>query len=106
MLEAERFWHPRITYKDETRLSRLGAVEAEPVKADVLDRSALARAFRGCDLVLRSAGLVGSRPAERIWEVNALTPRIAVEAAAAEDVKGGVGTSSVPGIGPRAAPRA
>jgi len=102
-LAAERFGPPRITYRDETRLSRLGAVEVEPVKADVLDRSALRRAFRGCDLVLHSAGLVGSRPAERIWEVNALAPRIAVEAAAAEDVKRVVVTSSVAGIGP--APR-
>jgi dihydroflavonol-4-reductase len=102
-LAADRFGPPRVTYRDETRLTRLGAVEVEPVKADVLDRSALRRAFRGCDLVLHSAGLVSSRPAERVWEVNALAPRIAVEAAAAEGVRRVVVTSSVAGIGP--APR-
>jgi dihydroflavonol-4-reductase len=65
-----------------------------------MDRSALRRAFRGCDLVYHTAGFVGARPSERVWEVNALGPRIAVEAAAAEDVGRIVITSSVAGIGP------
>ena len=72
----------------------------EPVRADVLDRAALRRAFRGCEVVFHCAGYVGSRPAERVWRVNALSPRIAVEAAAAEDVRRLVLTSSVAGIGP------
>jgi dihydroflavonol-4-reductase len=72
----------------------------EPVKADVLDRAALRRAFRGCDTVYHCAGYVGSHPVERVWRVNALSPRIAVEAAAAEDVRRLVLTSSVAGIGP------
>jgi dihydroflavonol-4-reductase len=104
-LAAEAFGPPRVTYRDETRLARLGAVEVEPVKADVLDRSALRRAFRGCDLVIHSAGLVGSRPPELVWQLNALAPRIAVEAAAAEDVRRVVVTSSVAGIGPAPADR-
>jgi dihydroflavonol-4-reductase len=90
----------RITYRDETRLTRLRDIEAERVKADVLDRAALRRAFRGCDAVFHCAGYVGSHPAERVWQVNALSPRIAVEAAAAEDVGRVVVTSSVAGIGP------
>jgi dihydroflavonol-4-reductase len=99
-LVAEAVGPPRVTYRDETRLTRLAAVEVEPVKADVLDRSALRRAFRGCDLVFHAAGMVGSRPPARVWQVNALAPRLAVEAAAAEGVARVVITSSVAGIGP------
>jgi dihydroflavonol-4-reductase len=90
----------RVTYREEGRLTRLGDTDAEPVKADVLDRAALRRAFRGCDTVFHCAGYVGSHPAERVWEVNALAPRIVIEAAAAEDVRRVVVTSSVAGIGP------
>ena len=90
----------RITYRDEARLTRLRDVDAERIKADVLDRAALRRAFRGCATVFHCAGYVGSHPAERVWQVNALSPRIAVEAAAAEDVARVVVTSSVAGIGP------
>jgi len=90
----------RITYREDARLTRLGDIEAEPVRADVLDRTALRRAFRGCDVVYHCAGYVGSHPAERVWQVNALSPRIAVEAAAAEHVGRVVVTSSVAGIGP------
>jgi dihydroflavonol-4-reductase len=104
-LAAEAFGPPRVTYRDETRLGRLDAVEVEPIKADVLDRSALRRAFRGCDLVLHAAGMVGSRPHELVWQVNALGPRIAVEAASAEGVRRVVVTSSVAGIGPAPADR-
>jgi dihydroflavonol-4-reductase len=90
----------RVTYREEGRLTRLGDTDAEPVKADVLDRAALRRAFRGCDTVFHCAGYVGSHPVERVWEVNALAPRIVVEAAGAEDVRRVVVTSSVAGIGP------
>ncbi len=90
----------RVTYRDEERLERLDELDVEPMRADTMDRSALRRAFRGCELVYHTAGFVGSRPPERVWEVNALGPRIAVEAAAAEDVRRIVITSSVAGIGP------
>ena len=90
----------RITYRDDARLTRLGDLEAEPIRADVLDRAALRRAFRGCETVFHCAGYVGSYPTDRVWRINALSPRIAVEAAAAEDVQRVVVTSSVAGIGP------
>ncbi len=90
----------RITYRDENRLARLGQTEVEAVRADVLDRASLRRAFRGCDTVFHCAGYVGARPAEEVWRVNALAPRLAVEAAAAEEVRRVVVTSSVAGIGP------
>ena len=90
----------RVTYRDERRLNRLGALEPEPVKADLFDRAAMRRAVRGCDQLFHVAGFVGSRPPDRAWQVNALGPRRAVEAAAAEDVQRVVVTSSVAGLGP------
>jgi dihydroflavonol-4-reductase len=100
-LAGETYGTPRVTYRDEGRLAGLAdAVEVEPVKADVLDRAALRRAFRGCEIVFHAAGYVGSRPPERVWQLNALSPRVAVEAAAAEGVRRVVLTSSVAGIGP------
>jgi dihydroflavonol-4-reductase len=99
-LAGELYGTPRVTYRDEARLGRLAGVETEPIRADVLDRGALRRAFRGCELVFHTAGFVGSRPPERVWQLNALAPRLAVEAAAAEGVRRVVVTSSVAGIGP------
>jgi dihydroflavonol-4-reductase len=99
-LAAEALGPVRVTYRDEARLARLAGVEVEPVRADVLDRSTLRRAFRGCELVFHAAGHATSRRRERVWQLNALAPRIAVEAAAAEGVGRVVVTSSVAGIGP------
>jgi dihydroflavonol-4-reductase len=90
----------RVTYRDEGRLERLAGLDVDPVKGNVLDRAAMRRAMRGCELLFHAAGFVGSTPAERVWEANALAPRLAVEAAAAEDVGRVVLTSSVAGIGP------
>ncbi|MBW3555205.1 MAG: NAD-dependent epimerase/dehydratase family protein, partial [Gemmatimonadetes bacterium] len=79
---------------------RLAGVDARPVKADTLDRGALRRALRGADLVFHTAGYVGSQPVDRVWRINALSPRLVVEAAAAEDVRRVVLTSSIAAIGP------
>jgi dihydroflavonol-4-reductase len=99
-LQSEAGTPVRVTYRDEDRLDRLEGVEVEPLKADVLDRAALRRAFRGCEIVFHSAGFVGARPVQSVWQVNALAPRLSVEAAAAEGVRRVVLTSSVAGIGP------
>lgn len=90
----------RVTFRDEARLARLHGVDAKPVRADVLDRASMRRAVRGCEVLFHAAGIVGSRPVDRIWRVNAVAPRVAVEAAAAEGVRRVVLTSSVAGIGP------
>jgi dihydroflavonol-4-reductase len=97
---AERGDAVRVTFRDESRLERLADVGVEPVSADVLDRSSLRRAVRGCELVFHTAGFVGSHPREKLWQMNALSPRLVVEAAAAELVPRVVLTSSVAGIGP------
>lgn len=99
-LLAERGDEVRVTYRDERRLGRLAGLDVRPVRADVLDRGALRRAMRGCEVAFHAAGYVGSRPFARVWEVNALSPRVAVEAAAAEGVGRLVLTSSVAALGP------
>src|SRR3954468_14804095 len=98
-LLVERGDEVRVTYRDAARLGRLGEIAAEPVKADVLDRAAVRRAVRGCEVVFHSAGYVNSRPPERVWRINALSPRVVVEAAAAEGVRRVVLTSTVAAIG-------
>ena len=96
---AERGDQVRVTFRDKARLDRLEALDVEPVRADVLDRASLRRAMRGTEIVFHTAGFVGSRPLERLWQVNALSPRVIVEAAAAEGVRRVVHTSSVAAIG-------
>lgn len=105
-LLAERGAEVRVTHRDAARLTRLGDVQVTPVEADVLDRAALRRAFRGARVVFHGAGMVATRPAETVWKVNALAPRLAVEAAAAEGVERVVVTSSVGGVGPSTRGRA
>ena len=99
-LLAERGAEVRVTHRSAARLKRLGDVQFKPVEADVLDRAALRRAFRGTRIVFHGAGVVATRPADTVWKVNALAPRLAVEAAAAEGVERIVVTSSVGGVGP------
>jgi dihydroflavonol-4-reductase len=99
---VERGDEVRVTFRDDRRLERLAALEPEAVRADVLDRAAMRRAVKGCDVLFHTAGVVGSNPPDAVWQVNALGPRIAVEAAAAEGVGRVVVTSSVAGVGPAA----
>jgi dihydroflavonol-4-reductase len=96
---VERGDDVRATFRSAERLDRLGGIEAEPVKADVLDRGALRRAVRGCEVVFHAAGRVSSRPPELVWRVNALAPRLLVEACGAEGVRRVVLTSTVAAIG-------
>jgi dihydroflavonol-4-reductase len=90
----------RVTYRDESRLERLGGADVRPVNADVLEPKDMRRALKGCELLYHGAGYVGANPAERVWQVNALSPRIAVEAAAAAGVPRVVLTSSIAAVGP------
>ncbi|HEX2071071.1 MAG TPA: NAD-dependent epimerase/dehydratase family protein [Thermoleophilaceae bacterium] len=97
---VERGHDVRVTYRDAARLERLRGLDSEAVRADILDRAAMRRAVRGCDIVFHTAGVVASKPVSHVQDVNALAPRIAVEAAAAEGVRRVLVTSSVAGIGP------
>jgi dihydroflavonol-4-reductase len=99
-LLAERGDEVTATYRDPERLGRLRELDVREAKADMLDRAAMRRAMRGADLVFHTAGYVGSKPAEQVWRLNALAPRLVVEAAAAESVRRVVVTGSVAAIGP------
>ena len=98
-LLSQRGDRARVTFRDERRLERLHALDVDPVRADVLDRASLRRAVRGCEIVFHTAGYVGSRPRDLVWRMNALSPRLVVEAAAAEGVRRVVHTSSVAALG-------
>jgi dihydroflavonol-4-reductase len=99
---AERGDDVVATYRNPDRLARLRSLDIETVKADMFDRAALRRAVRRADVLFHTAGYVGSRPLERVWQLNARAPRLVVEAAAVEDVPRVVVTSSVAAIGPAA----
>ena len=101
-LLAERGDEVTATYRDAERLERLRQIDVREVKADILDRAAMRRSMRGAEVVFHTAGFVGSKPADQVWKLNALAPRLVVEAAAAEGVGRVVVTSSVAAIGPAA----
>jgi dihydroflavonol-4-reductase len=93
----------RVTWRDRARLEALAGIDVELFEADVLDRDAMRKALDGCELLFHAAGMVASRPARVVWDVNAIAPRIAIECAAEVGVPRVVLTSSVAAIGP--APR-
>ncbi len=103
---AEAGHEVRVTVRDRRRLRALEGVAVEPVQANVLDRRALRRAFAGAELVFHTAGLVGSNPQSEVWRVNAVAPRLAVEAAARAGVRRVIITSSTGACGPARADRA
>jgi dihydroflavonol-4-reductase len=90
----------RAVYRDASRLNRLAGTPCEPVRADVVDAASLVAAVEGVELLFHAAGYVGARPAARVWEVNAVSARLAVEAAAEAGLRRVVLTSSVAAIGP------
>jgi dihydroflavonol-4-reductase len=98
-LLSERGDEVRIVYRNPDRLKALKGVDFRRTKADVLDFSALRRAFRGAEVVFHTAGFVGSSPTERVWRLNAQGPVVAVEAAAAEGVRRVVVTSTISAVG-------
>src|SRR4051795_3178129 len=99
-LLAERGDEVRVTYRNSQTLEALKGVKFRRAKADVLDYKAMRRACRGCEVLFHTAGYVGSSPLERVWRLNAHSPLIAVEAAAAEGLKRVVVTSTISAIGP------
>jgi dihydroflavonol-4-reductase len=90
----------RVTIRDRGRLNALPGLEVEAVEASIVDRRSLRSAFEGCELVFHAAGMVASKPRSEVWRVNAVAPRIAVDAAAHSGVRRVVVTSSVAAVGP------
>jgi dihydroflavonol-4-reductase len=89
----------RAGHRNPKRLERLGDLEVEPVEGEVLDIDAMRKAMRGCETVFHVAGMVGSKPVGKVWEMNQRGPLVAVEAAAMEDVKRVVVTSTISAVG-------
>ena len=96
---AERGDDVRVVYRDPSRLRALGRIPYRRAKTDCLDYKAMRRALRGNDVLFHVAGYVASSPVDRVWELNADGPVIAVEAAAAEGVRRVVLTSTISAIG-------
>ncbi len=96
----------RVTVRDRRRLRAIEHLDVEPVQANVLDRRAIRRAFEGSEIVFHTAGLVASRPESEVWRVNAVAPRLVVEAAARAGVRRVIVTSSVGSLGPARGGRA
>jgi dihydroflavonol-4-reductase len=96
---SERGDDVRVVYRNPDRLKALAGIRYRRAKSDVLDYKAMRRALRGIDVLFHVAGFVASNPVQRVWELNAEGPVIAVEAAAAEGVKRVVLTSTISAIG-------
>jgi dihydroflavonol-4-reductase len=94
----------RLTVRPDSRLDAIAGLEAQTVRADVLDRRAIRRAMRGVDRVFHVAGSTNlSLPRVRAFAVNVEGTRIVLEEALRAGVERAVYTSSVAAIGP--APR-
>src|ERR1700759_3716834 len=96
---AERGDDVRVVYRDPKRLKARGSTNYRRAKTDVLDYKAMRRALRDREVLFHVAGYVASSPVERVWELNADGPVVAVEAAAAEGVGRVVLTSTISAIG-------
>ena len=96
---AERGDDVRVVYREPNRLRALSGIRYRRAKADVLDYKSMRRALRGIDVLFHVAGFVASSPVQRVWELNAEGPVVAVEAAAAEGVRRVVLTSTISAIG-------
>lgn len=90
----------RAGYRNPKRLSLLGDLDVEPVAGDILDMKAMRSAIRGVDVLFHVAGFVASKPVAQVWEINARSPVVAVEAAALEGVPRVVLTSTISAVGP------
>jgi dihydroflavonol-4-reductase len=98
-LLVERGDRVRAGYRNPDRLERLAGLDVTPVQGEVLDMDAMRRAIRGTDVVFHVAGYVASRPTRKVWEINARSPLVAVEAAALEGAKRVVLTSTISAVG-------
>jgi dihydroflavonol-4-reductase len=94
----------RLTVRAESNIEPIAGVEAQTVRADILDRRAIRRAMRGVDRVFHVAGTTDlTLPRARTFALNVEGTRIVLEEALRANVERAVYTSSVAAIGP--APR-
>lgn len=96
---AQRGDDVRVVYRNPSRLKALAGIRFRRTKCDMLDYRAMTRALRGTEVLFHVAGYVASSPRERVWQLNARGPEIAVEAAAAAGVRRVIVTSTISAIG-------
>src|SRR5947209_19402133 len=96
---AEHGHDVRVIYRNPERLKSLADLRYRRSKCDVLDYRGMVRALRDTEVLFHVAGYVGSSPMERVWQLNARGPDIAVQAAAAAGVRRVVVTSTISAIG-------
>jgi len=86
----------RALVRSDVAAKKLMAIGAEPVRGDVLDRSALEAGLAGCDAVYHAAGVNAFclRDPRPLFDVNVAGSRTVAEAAAAAGVSKLVYTSS------------
>jgi dihydroflavonol-4-reductase len=89
-----------VVVRDRARLPALAGLEVEVVEANLLDRRSLRPALEGGELLFHVAGMVASRPRSEVWRMNAVAPRVAVDAASRCGFRRVVVTSSVAAVGP------
>jgi dihydroflavonol-4-reductase len=91
----------RVAVRESTALDPLAGLDAETVRADVLNRRAIRRALDDVDRVFHLAGTTNLRLArERAFAINVEGTRIVLEEALRSGVQRVVYTSSVAAIGP------
>jgi dihydroflavonol-4-reductase len=100
-LLTERGDDLRVTVRESSNLESLAGLEAEQVRADILDRRAIRRALRGIERVFHIAGTTNlALSRARTFAINVEGTRIVLEEALRAGVERVVYTSSVAAIGP------
>jgi dihydroflavonol-4-reductase len=94
----------RLTVREGSDTRPIDALDAEVVRADVLDRRAVRRAMKGVDRVFYAAGMTSVRPvdADRMFEVEVGGTRTVLEEALRAGVERVVLSSSAAALGPAA----
>lgn len=91
----------RVTMRPESPLEPLEGLEVEHVTADVTDRAAIRRAFKGVDRVFHAAGVTSLRSTrDEYFRVNVEGARVVLGEAMRAGVERAVLTSSVSALGP------
>jgi dihydroflavonol-4-reductase len=98
---ARRGDQVRVLRRESSSLKALAGLEVEHVLGDVLEREAVERAVKGCDLVFHVAAISSYWRSQRdqIYKVNVEGTRVVMEACLQAGVPRVVHTSSIAAIG-------
>jgi dihydroflavonol-4-reductase len=99
---AERGDDLRLTVREGSDTRQIDDLDAQVVRADVLDRRAVRRAMKGVDRVFHAAGMTSMRPAdaERMFDIEVRGTRTVLEEALRAGAERVVLSSSAAALGP------